>query len=99
MMKLRTKDKVLSQNKLFSMYPNPSAGNSTIEYSLDKEGFVMIYISDASGKMLKVYLLEKNHPRGKFNLDLDVSDLPNGLYMTTMEINGNINTQKIIINQ
>jgi len=62
-------------NDLF-VFPNPAISNARILLPFASEGNVWVYIIDMNGNMLRTY---KYEPRS-YQLDVDVSTLPAGIY-------------------
>ncbi len=63
-----------------SVYPNPSNGNLFINFKLEQAQNVTVQITDLNGRMVKE-LMNGNSVSGKQNLNADLSDLSNGMYL------------------
>lgn len=70
-------DNVIEANGL-TIFPNPSNGNFSITYQLDKTASVRIEIYDALGKL--AYSEQQQNLFGAFRRDLDLSTYSNGIY-------------------
>ncbi|MGE5401347.1 MAG: two-component regulator propeller domain-containing protein [Ignavibacteriales bacterium] len=68
----------LSQN-----YPNPFNPVTTIRYSLPKPSFVQLKITDLLGREV-LALVGKDQSAGEYNVQLDASSLPSGIYIYTI---------------
>jgi len=68
----------------FSVYPNPTNGELNISVSNNS----LVSLFDMNGRLIRT----SNTTTTNWN----ISDLENGLYILTIENNGNISTQKII---
>lgn len=76
----------------FAAYPNPFTDNVRLAYTLPQAGNVMIEISNILGG--KSILMEKTYqPSGNHSVDFVLSPLASGIYIVTMKVNNNSNTQ------
>ena len=72
----------------FSLYPNPTKGNLTIE---GITGYLQIYIHDLVGREVMTYSLTPS------NKILDVSNLPSGMYVVTVQAENKTWTEVLVI--
>ncbi len=80
-------------NALFKVYPNPA--NTIINLELgDENGVVDIKMNDVLGNEVR-----NEKAEGKKHLQIDVSDLQNGIYFVSIRTAGNLITKKIIVQQ
>lgn len=70
-------DNVTVANGL-TIFPNPSNGNFSLQYQLDKSATVKIEVYDALGKL--AYSEVRQNLFGAFRRDLDLSAFSNGVY-------------------
>jgi len=84
------------QNHLFKIIPNPVKSLASICYTLDAESKILLDIYDQNGKFIQS-IINGIRPKGEQNIQFDISDLPQGVYLITMKINGQMQTQKMII--
>lgn len=68
----------LSQNS-----PNPFNPVTKINYSLGLDGLTAIVLRDATGRVVQTLINEQQAP-GEYELTLDASDLPSGMYYYTL---------------
>ena len=68
-------------------YPNPAIGFTNIEYMLSKDANVKLKLFDVLGKST-TNLVNKHLKTGNYQLQLTTSDLPNGIYLYVLHING-----------
>ena len=75
--------------------PNPVNNIAKIDFSLTENTVVLTSIVNVLGEtvMTKVH----NLSIGNHQIDIDVTDVPSGVYFIQLEINGQTNTQKITI--
>ena len=84
------------ENKKISIYPNPANTNITIEYSFDDNADASISLINILGsKVLEQKIIGSNH-----KMNLDISNLPNGIYVYSIIKDGAIiEKQKLIISK
>ena len=74
------------------LFPVPTTGSLNVEYIAAQEGDIQIQIVDASGRMM--YAQKANVLKGTNTLNMDLFDLPGGLfYMTIRDGSGHIQTK------
>ena len=93
---LITEDLMLVET-FFKIYPNPSNGDISIEYSLNESDIVEISLYDNSGR--PVYKLKNKslHEAGTYQVRLTGVDLPSGIYYCVLQTNDTFKTEKIVI--
>lgn len=82
----------------FSLYPNPTDGNSTINYSLTEQTSVKADLYDISGRLVRnIYTGEQQ--AGEYNLAVsdETNPLAPGTYMIQMTIGDKISTRKLVV--
>jgi hypothetical protein len=85
----------------FDLYPNPATSNLTVSYTLTNKDDVQIAITTVTGVELSRTVLNKQ-AAGIHNERVDLSgqsfsDLPNGLYLCSVIINGKQQTKRFVI--
>ena len=88
-------NETLSSNNI-SIYPNPITNIANIEFSLLKNNDVSIAIYDILGKNIK-NLYQGEMMSGANNVQMNVSELNEGIYFVKLQINNQIITKKIVI--
>ncbi len=82
-----------------NLFPNPANNEASISYSLNKSGNVSIVITDIMGRTVKT-INQGNQVAGEqYNVNLSTSDLANGTYFYTMNVNGEKQTKKFVVNR
>jgi hypothetical protein len=87
----------IEKNVLNGIYPNPASGWINLEYALEKSGNVQVVIYDMSGRNI-VRIDAGNRHAGFVSHKVDLPNIPKGLYLLNIEVNGYAtNTQKLAI--
>jgi hypothetical protein len=87
------------KNQLYPISPNPARGNVKIGFTLQESGKVDLYFSDLNGRKVKTVLKNQYHLEGLHQEDVLLNEVQNGLYIVTLEINGKVYSQKLIVNE
>ncbi len=77
------------------LYPNPTTNNAVLKYSLENSGNVIVDILDISGRRV-AQIYNDFQPAGTQALDLDLSNLVNGLYMVRVQGSGQQVLRKLV---
>lgn len=88
------KDSEIESN--MNIFPNPASSLATVSYFGTNEGSIILQLMDFTGK-IKV---QENHSlrEGENQYDLDLRNLPKGVYMVMINDNGMVTTKKIVVN-
>jgi hypothetical protein len=84
--------------KLFQNVPNPTNGTSLIAYQLAKGGNVSMNITDIAGRTVKSFD-EGMMDAGKHYITIDSKDIAQGIYFYTLNVDGVILTNKMVVNK
>jgi hypothetical protein len=82
---------MLSQN-----YPNPFNPVTKISFAIPKSGIVTLKVYDILGKEVAV-LVNAQKNAGSYIVDFDASALTSGVYFYKLEVNGFVDTKKMIV--
>lgn len=77
-------------------YPNPFNPMTTIEYEIQKSGFVSLSIYDIQGREVN-QLVSEYKPRGRYSVTWDGHELSSGLYIYKLALNDDILTRKMLL--
>ncbi|PCH66639.1 MAG: hypothetical protein COC01_07540 [Bacteroidetes bacterium] len=84
----------LTDNDLL-IYPNPTSGNINIQLNLDQKQNIVISVYSVIGELL--YSEKHENKSGKFNKQLDVSALSDGMYLVLLQTGEKMIARKLII--
>jgi len=70
-----------------SVYPNPSDGNSTLNFVLSTQGTVSIKITDITGRVVE-NIANHNFTVGKHTINLNYKSLSEGMYFICLQSGG-----------
>ncbi|MBK9190379.1 MAG: T9SS type A sorting domain-containing protein [Crocinitomicaceae bacterium] len=76
--------------------PNPFGANSTIYYSLTEAAYVTVTFTDVTGKVVKT-MTPGNMTAGSHSLNVDGSDMAEGVYFYTFTIGDNKVTKQMVV--
>lgn len=76
--------------------PNPSNGNTMINYSIAKEGNVSLEVYDVTGQLVS-NVNEGQQVAGQHSIDLNTSNYAPGVYFYTLIVDGVKVTKKMVI--
>ncbi len=84
--------------QLLSVYPNPTTGEATITYEVEKEGSsVAIYLSNNLGIRVMEVSNEVSQVQGTHNVRIDTRSLAAGVYFYTLVLNGVAYTERLVV--
>ncbi len=86
---------VTMADKSFSIYPNPVVGEAILEVNIEKDVFARVQIWDLNGGLRAER--SQNLVKGDTKMRLDVSDLPSGLYLVSMTVDGRTQNRKMTV--
>ena len=79
-----------------NIFPNPAGnGSITITYQLSKNAFVQLQIIDCTGREV-MRLNDEKKSAGSYTEQVNISELPKGIYLIMANINGQLQTIKFI---
>ena len=83
-------------NKTLQCYPNPSSGALHLRYQISEIRNQKCELFSVDGLLVKTLMDGMQQP-GKHELEFDLSDLPNGLYLIRLQAGEHVQTAKIIL--
>jgi PKD repeat protein len=89
---------VVILSEQFNMYPNPSNGSIQVNYPQSNSGYRLV-VFNAVGQMVFGKDISKEDANGSVNsLSLDLSSLPKGVYIVTLDNHTSLVHKKLILN-
>ncbi|GBD86110.1 hypothetical protein BMS3Abin03_00019 [bacterium BMS3Abin03] len=81
---------------LLQNYPNPFNPTTTISYSLEKNGLVILKVYDILGNEVAT-LVNENKTAGDYYVKFDASNLPSGIYFYRLISGSFLSTKKLLL--
>jgi flagellar hook assembly protein FlgD len=78
-----------------NVYPNPSTGETSIDYTLANAGVVNLNVTDLTGKVIYT-INEGTVAEGTHAVSFDAANFANGVYYVTLTAGESVVTQKFI---
>ncbi|MCC6372594.1 MAG: T9SS type A sorting domain-containing protein [Bacteroidia bacterium] len=79
------------------IFPNPSKGEVNIAYSVLNRTDVILEVYNLSGQLIKNISNVSNQHQGHYQIAVDLSDLPNGIYLISLIKGGERFTERVLI--
>lgn len=87
-------DNVSIAEKEISVYPNPTNDIATISFLSDQSDKLTLNVADLTGKIIESRILSTSI--GQQNIQVDLSEFPQGLYLIGLEQNGSKSYAKVV---
>ncbi|MBW8051605.1 MAG: T9SS type A sorting domain-containing protein [Cytophagales bacterium] len=84
------------ENNLLINYPNPFNTNTIIEYLIKNSGLIKLSIFNIFGKEVATIIDKDYQQRGRYKVDFDATNLPNGIYYYTLKTSNNLLSKTMI---
>lgn len=79
------------------VFPNPSIDQLTLQLELKKRAEISIFLSDLSGRMIKVLAKKRHLTHGNHQLTFDIKDLSPGQYHISIKNEGEVVSKKVLL--
>ncbi len=86
-----------SSNTNLSIYPNPSHGDVSIKYNIDKVDLVEIILYDSFGKPVFKLKNRSSHEAGTYTISINNIDLPSGIYHCVLQTSNIFISKELIL--
>ena len=83
----------------FSIYPNPTNGFVTVDYTLNIDAPILIELYNLFGQRLKLIVPQQNQKAGDYSVQASVSDLGTGTYIIRVTFGEQTESKQLIINR
>ena len=87
---------IVSNFKLYQNYPNPFNPSTIINYAVKDVGLVRIKVCDILGSEVAA-LVNETKEAGYHSVEFNAANLPSGVYIYTMQVNGFSSSQKMLL--
>ena len=84
------------KTELTDSYPNPFNPTTSINYGLQKDGYIEIMVYDASGRLVEE-LVNQNQTAGYHSITWNASNQASGMYFAKMVAGDVVQTQKLVL--
>jgi hypothetical protein len=88
----------VSENYDLQFHPNPAHHNPLIIYTVETDGMAKITLADASGRVVSV-IADQYVKAGTHRIELDINNLPDGIYYATLKSQGKAITRKLVLSR
>lgn len=78
-------------------YPNPFSNSTEIEYTVDVNGPVSLFVSDITGKKLSTLIENEEKEIGTHRVTFNGEGFKSGIYYSTLQVGDKMVTQKMVI--
>ena len=85
-------------NVNMNIYPNPTSGVATIEYSVSKSENVSIDVYNLLGNKVQS-IVSNSQPQGKHVISWNTSNLPSGVYIIQLQTSEKVITNRIVVSK
>jgi len=82
--------------ELYQNYPNPFNPATEIKFSLAESSKVNLSVYNTNGQLVKT-LVDGKTEKGYHSINFDASELNSGIYFYQLDVNGNVQTKKMIM--
>jgi hypothetical protein len=88
---------ISTTNKLYPVFPSPAHDVSRYGFTLETAGTVEISLLSLDGKLVSKPISARFHLPGYHINDLDLSQVPSGVYLLEMNKDGERQSQKLVV--
>jgi len=88
-----------AKNFSFSLFPNPTNGFVTINYTLNIDTQISIELCNMFGQRMKFILPQQNKKAGTYSVQISVSELGAGTYIVKTTSGNQVESKQLVINK
>lgn len=89
----------IESNTSLNVYPNPATTHAVASFTLAQRGDVTITVTDLMGRTVLSQNEGTKEAGINYNTNINVSNLNNGTYFCTINVNGTSTTSKLVVNR
>ncbi len=90
-----------SQNSIFTtnmkIFPNPSPGQTTIQYELEASTSVVLEVYDLNGRRMAQPVVSNVQEAGEYRVTLDGNDYSEGVYLVYLKTANKVISQRLVL--
>ena len=87
-----------TKNFSFSLFPNPTNGFVTVDYTMLVDAMVFIELYDIFGKRVKLILPQQNQRTGQYSVQTSVANLSVGTYIVKVTSGNQVESKQLVVN-
>ncbi len=91
-----TNEILMPEELSIQLNPNPATDRALLKIELENTSDVIVNVSSIAGQLVKE-IKRTNMAAGSVNIGIEVSDLPAGTYICSVQADGKIATEKLIV--
>ena len=88
-----------AKNFSFSLFPNPTSGMVTVDYTMHVDAKICIEIYNTYGQRVKLLVPQQNKKTGTYSVQTSVADLGIGTYIVKVTSNNQFVNKQLVINK
>lgn len=81
----------------FKVYPNPASANATVSFTLPEAINGRITLVDLAGHERQLLKPQTSYAKGQHSINVDLNNVPEGIYLLTLYTNKGVQTQRVIV--
>jgi hypothetical protein len=82
-----------------NIFPNPSSTKAEINYYLVEGSRINLEVFDLNGKVVKVLLHNQSQSSGEYHINIDLSELADGIYLVRLITGNSAKTSKLVVSK
>jgi len=87
-----------ANNFTFSLFPNPTNGFVTVDYTMSVDAQIRIELYNLYGQRMKLIVPQQNQKEGTYSVQISVADLGTGTYIVTATSGNQNESKQLVIN-
>ena len=88
----------VAKNFSFSLFPNPTNGFVTIDYTLNVDALIFIELCNIYGQRVKLIVPQQSQISGQYSVQTSVADLGTGTYVVKFFSDNQVESKQLIVN-